>query len=55
MAGTKLRTDQILRLADDVRAKILAKEALIAEAEGEIMIRIFRRGENFDIKLCLTT
>lgn len=47
--------DQIRRLADDVRAKILAKENLITEAEGEIAVRIFRTDRGFDIKLTVTT
>jgi hypothetical protein len=38
-----------------VHAKILAKLATIIEAEGEITIRIFRRGEGFDIKVTVTT
>jgi hypothetical protein len=46
---------RIQRLADDVRAKILAKAALVAESEGKITIEIFRRGEGFDIRLTVTT
>jgi hypothetical protein len=45
---------QIQRLADDVGAKILAHKALIAQAQGEVIIRIFRRGKGFDIKLTTT-
>jgi hypothetical protein len=55
MVAARLRTDQVRQLAEDVRAKILAREALIAEAEGEIQIRIFRQGDGFEIKLNITT
>ncbi len=51
----QLSTEQIRRLAEDVRSKIIAKEWLIAESEGEITVRIFRRGTGFDIKLSVTT
>lgn len=47
--------DPIERLADDVRAKILAKRELLAASEGEVTIRIFRRNEGHDIKLTVTT
>lgn len=47
--------DQVLRLADDVRAKIIAKADLIAEAEGEVAIRAFPKGSGYDIKLTVTT
>jgi hypothetical protein len=47
--------DPIERLAEDVRAKILARRELLAAAEGEVTIRIFRRGDGFDIKLTVTT
>ncbi len=51
----QLTSEQIRRLAEDVRSKIVARESLIAESEGEITIRIFRRGAGFDIKLSVTT
>lgn len=55
MAMRRLRPDQVARLADDVRAKILEHEALLAGSEGEIAVRIFRKGEGFQIKLTVTT
>jgi hypothetical protein len=55
MVAARLRIDQVPKLADDVRAKMIAKAAIIAEAEGEIQIRIFRQGEGFEIKLNITT
>jgi len=45
---------RIIRLADDVRAKILAHPADINEAKGEITIRIFKKGAGFDIALTTT-
>ena len=55
MPGARLRPEQIDRLADAVRAKIMAGKALILEAEGEIVIRIFRKGDGWDVKLRLDT
>jgi hypothetical protein len=55
MVAARLRVDQVEQLADDVRAKLIAKRELIAESEGEIRIRIFRQGEGFEIKLTVTT
>ncbi|MCX6023378.1 MAG: hypothetical protein NTZ05_16950 [Chloroflexi bacterium] len=51
----ELSADQVRRLAEDVRSKILARESLLMQAEGEITIRIFRRSAGFDIKLTVTT
>ena len=48
---TRRETGRIERLAEDVRAKILACRDLLATAEGEITIRVFRRGSGFDIKI----
>jgi hypothetical protein len=55
VAITRITSEQVRRLAEDVRAKILSKEALIAETEGEIRIRIFRQGDGFKIKLITMT
>ncbi|HLH22674.1 MAG TPA: hypothetical protein VK066_09135 [Chloroflexota bacterium] len=55
MVAARLRTDQVVKLADDVRAKIIARQSFISEAEGEITIRIFRSGDKFDIKVTATT
>ncbi len=55
MVGTRLRTDQVRRLADQVREKILANEELVAQAEGEISIRIFPKGTGHNIKLLIQT
>jgi hypothetical protein len=43
------------RLDDAVRAKILAKAALIAEAKGKIVIEAYQKGDGFDINLIVTT
>ena len=53
--ATRLTSDQLQRLADAIRAKLLAKSELLSDAEGEITIRVFRKGEGFDIKLTVTT
>jgi hypothetical protein len=55
VAQVQLTAEQIQRLADAVRAKILARAELIAHAQGEVTVRVFRRGEGFDIKLTVTT
>ena len=49
------RRDDVEWLADDVRAKILARRDLIAGAQGEITIRVFRRGPGYEIRLTVTT
>ncbi|MBI4496682.1 MAG: hypothetical protein HY689_02140 [Chloroflexi bacterium] len=41
----------VQRLADDVREKILANQDTIIRSDGEISIRVFRRGRGFDVKL----
>jgi hypothetical protein len=38
-----------------VREKILANEDLVAQAEGEITIRIFPKGSGHDVKLVVQT
>ncbi len=55
MTNSPVVPDQVRRLAEDVRAKIIAKADLIAEAEGEIAIRVYRKGSGFDIRLTVTT
>lgn len=55
MDKVRLTPEQVQCLADDVRGKIVAKQDLIAEAEGEVTIRLFRRGQGWDIKLTITT
>jgi hypothetical protein len=55
MTVSRPRSERILRLADEVRAKILAEEQLIARAEGKITLDLFPKGEGYDIKLTITT
>ena len=55
MSGTRLEPEHVDRLIDAVRRKIVAKKAIILEAEGEIVIRAFRRGDGWDVKLRLDT
>jgi hypothetical protein len=52
---TNPRIERILRLADQVRAKIITEEQLIARAEGKITLDLFPKGEGYDIKLTITT
>ena len=51
----KLTTGQVEKLADEVRAKILAKAVIVSESEGKITVEIFRKGSGFDIKLSVTS
>ena len=46
--------EQVQRMAKAVHDKILSKQALIAETEGELTIRVFRKGPGYDIKLRVT-
>jgi hypothetical protein len=55
MAGGGLTEEQIERLARDVSAKILARRGLLKHSEGEILIRVFRKGIGFDVKVTLTS
>ena len=51
----QLTTGQVERLANDVRAKILARKALVAESGGKLVIHTYPRGEGFEIELTVTT
>ena len=56
MPATRLGIDQVNRLAHEVREKIVAKAAVIAEAKGPITIRVIPRSTGgFDIDLTVTT
>ena len=55
MASVRLTSEQVQRLADDVREKIIARQDLVAMADGKIMIKTFRKGQGWDIKLTVTT
>jgi hypothetical protein len=54
LVANPLTPDQISRLIDAVVSKIRAQEPLVREAEGEISVRIFRKGDGFDVKLTTT-
>lgn len=49
-----LTLEQINRLADDVKAKLLSNSDLLKRSEGEIQVRIFRQDAGFDIKFNMT-
>ena len=51
MAHDGLNDERIRRLIEAVVAKIMAKQASIGEAEGEVVIRAFRRKVGWDVKL----
>ena len=55
MTGSRPRIERISRLADEVRAKIIAEEQLIVRAEGKITLDLFPKGDGYDIKLTITT
>ena len=54
MAVVPLSREQQIQLAEDVKKKLIAEAARVSVAEGEITIRIFRKGQGFDIKLTTT-
>ena len=56
MPGAKVGIDQVDRLADIVRDKILTKRNIVAEAKGPITIKVVPLGSGgFDIDLTITT
>jgi hypothetical protein len=56
MPGARVGVDQVDRLADAVREKILAKRAVIAEAKGPITIKVIPLGSGgFDVDVTVTT
>jgi hypothetical protein len=56
MPGARIGIDQVDRLADAVRRKLLAKRTVIAEAKGPITIKVIPLGNGgFDIDVTVTT
>lgn len=57
MASSDQPDRRVERLAEAVRKKMLSPQiaTCIATGEGEITIRIFRRGDGCDIKVTHTT
>ena len=56
MPGAKVGIDQVDRLADIVRDKIVTKRTVIAEAKGPITIKVVPlRTGGFDVDLTVTT
>ena len=51
----RLTHEQVQRLADDVREKIIARQDRIAESVGAMTIKVVRKGQGWDIKLTTTT
>ena len=55
MPGAKVGIDQVDRLADTVRDKILHKRNIIAEAKGPITIKVVPIGSGgFDVDVTIT-
>ena len=55
MPGAKVGVDQVDRLADTVRDKIVTKRAVIAEAKGPITIKVVPIGNGgFDVDVTIT-
>lgn len=56
MPGTKVGIDQVDRLADTVRDKIITKRTVVAEAKGPINIKVVPLGSGgFDVDITITT
>lgn len=56
MTAKNLTSNEIQCLADDVRAKILANEDVIARSKNPIVIQIHRgKGQDFEIDLITKT
>ena len=55
MGINRFTENQISRLADDVRAKILSQKNLIANSRGKIEIEAYPKGDGFDIILTIKT
>lgn len=51
MSVTQMQSKRVERLADEVRAKILACRELIETADGEITIHVYRKGPGFEVKI----
>jgi hypothetical protein len=43
--------DQVRRLADDVRAKLLEEADQLTRAHGKIVVEVYPKGAGFDIRL----
>src|SRR5690606_24766804 len=55
MPGAKVGVDQVDRLADTVRDKIVAKRTVVSEAKGPINIKVVPLGSGgFDVDITIT-
>lgn len=55
MPGTRVGIDQVGRLADTVRDKIVDKRSIVAEAKGPITIKVVPVGNGgFDVDITIT-
>ena len=51
MTVETLNRCDVERLAQDLSAKVLAKRAIIEQAQGKIVLEAFRKGPGWEIKL----
>jgi hypothetical protein len=54
MTGARAVTEKVRRLADDLHAKVIAEEALIARAD-KITIEAFPKGDGYDLRVTIST
>jgi hypothetical protein len=55
MVATGLRTDRVLKLADEIRAKVVAEAPLLARADGKITIEAIPKGKGYDLRVTVRT
>lgn len=51
MALDRVNQERAERLAAAVREKLLSQAEIVARAQGEMTIRVFRKGDGFDVKV----
>jgi hypothetical protein len=49
------RTDRVVKLADELRAKVLAEAEFIGRADGKVTLEAFPKGNGYDIRLTVST
>ena len=54
MALDRQHRDRIERLAEDVRAAVLANREHLLKARGEVKVALAPRGETYDIRFTFT-
>ena len=54
MSQKEFPDDKIDRLSRDIGRKLREKRAMVEGSEGQIVIKVFPKGDNFDIKVNVT-